>query len=37
MPQWLRNQLTRAFYGKDRRQIRLLNECWFLFNQKDKA
>ncbi|WP_099458637.1 cortex morphogenetic protein CmpA [Paenibacillus crassostreae] len=29
MPQWLCNQLMRAFNRKDRRQIRLLNESWF--------
>lgn len=31
MPQWLSNQLMRAFQKKDRRQIRLLNDCWFYY------
>lgn len=36
MPHWLQKQLKRAFIGKDRRQIRLLNDCWFLYMQKTK-
>ncbi|MBP1930039.1 cortex morphogenetic protein CmpA [Ammoniphilus resinae] len=35
MPEWLRKQLMRAFLGKDRRQIRLLNDCWFIYKQKN--
>ncbi|RXT05197.1 cortex morphogenetic protein CmpA [Ammoniphilus sp. CFH 90114] len=35
MPEWLRKQLMRAFLGKDRRQIRLLNDCWFVYKQKN--
>ncbi|MDQ0340454.1 hypothetical protein J2S00_003269 [Caldalkalibacillus uzonensis] len=31
MPRWLQNQLQRAFYEKDLYQIRLLNECWYLY------
>lgn len=31
MPQWLLNQLQRAFRTKDARQIRVLNECWFFY------
>ena len=34
MPQWLTNQLMRAFQKKDRRQIRLLNDCWFYYRTK---
>ncbi|MCF6093746.1 cortex morphogenetic protein CmpA [Microaerobacter geothermalis] len=34
MPTWLRKQLRRAFIGKDSRQIKILNECWFLYYQK---
>jgi hypothetical protein len=34
MPQWLSNQLMRAFQKKDRRQIRLLNDCWFYYRAK---
>jgi len=31
MPQWLCNQLQRAFKSKDLRQIRVLNDCWFFY------
>lgn len=31
MPQWLCNQLKSAYLRKDRRQIKLLNECWFFY------
>ncbi|MHA0856584.1 cortex morphogenetic protein CmpA [Paenibacillus sp. CMAA1364] len=31
MPQWLSNQLMRAFNKRDRRQIKLLNDCWFFY------
>jgi len=34
VPQWLCNQLMRAFNKKDRRQIRLLNDCWFYYRAK---
>ncbi|MDF2923223.1 MAG: hypothetical protein K0R57_2137 [Paenibacillaceae bacterium] len=34
MPQWLCNQLTRAFQSKNRRQIRMLNDCWFFYRNK---
>jgi len=38
MPQWLCNQLMSAFQKKDRRQIRLLNDCWFYYRGKpDKS
>jgi len=38
VPQWLCNQLQRAFQRKDRRQIRYLNECWFFYqnHRRDK-
>jgi len=36
MPQWLCNQLMRAFQLRDRRQIRLLNECWYFYRTKEK-
>ena len=38
MPQWLSNQLQRAFQRKDRRQIRYLNDCWFFYrhNKREK-
>lgn len=31
MPKWLCNQIMLAFYKKDRRQVRLLNDCWFFY------
>jgi hypothetical protein len=34
MPQWLCNQMMSAFSKKDRRQIRLLNECWFYYHAR---
>ncbi|MCM3127659.1 MULTISPECIES: cortex morphogenetic protein CmpA [unclassified Paenibacillus] len=34
MPQWLSNQLMRAFHKKDSRQIKLLNECWFFYRNR---
>lgn len=34
MPQWLCNQLMRAFQKKDRRQIRLLNDCWYYYRTR---
>ena len=30
MPTWLQSQMQKAFYEKDRYQIKLLNQCWFL-------
>jgi hypothetical protein len=32
MPQWLFNQLMRAFQSKNRRQIRILNDSWFFYH-----
>lgn len=34
MPLWLKRQLMKAFYTKNRRQIVLLNDCWFIFLEK---
>ncbi|MUT67626.1 cortex morphogenetic protein CmpA [Paenibacillus sp. NEAU-GSW1] len=34
MPQWLCNQMMRAFLKKDRRQIKLLNECWYFYRNR---
>ncbi|ALS26548.1 hypothetical protein IJ21_11390 [Paenibacillus sp. 32O-W] len=36
MPQWLCNQLMRAFQKKDRRQIRLLNDCWYFYRARQR-
>ncbi|RAL22039.1 cortex morphogenetic protein CmpA [Thermoflavimicrobium daqui] len=35
MPRWLIKQLKQAFYNRDRRQIRFLNQCWFSFYEKE--
>jgi hypothetical protein len=37
MPQWLCNQLQRAFQTKDLRQIRVLNDCWFFYRSGHHA
>ncbi|MFX3632136.1 MAG: cortex morphogenetic protein CmpA [Candidatus Pristimantibacillus sp.] len=34
MPQWLCNQMMSAFQKKDRRQIKLLNECWYFYRNR---
>ncbi|MCM3006661.1 cortex morphogenetic protein CmpA [Priestia koreensis] len=34
MPNWLMNQLQRAYYQKDRYQIKLLNQCWYFYRKK---
>ncbi|GIP35076.1 cortex morphogenetic protein CmpA [Paenibacillus sp. J2TS4] len=34
MPQWLCLQLMRAFYSKNRKQVKLLNDCWFFYRTK---
>jgi hypothetical protein len=31
LPQWLCQQLMKAYLKKDRRQIKLLNECWYFY------
>lgn len=31
LPNWLSHQIMRAFHKRDRRQIRLLNDCWFFY------
>jgi hypothetical protein len=37
MPQWLCNQLMRAYLKKDRRQIKMLNDCWFFYQRQSPA
>ncbi|PLS15907.1 cortex morphogenetic protein CmpA [Bacillus sp. M6-12] len=34
MPTWFQNQMMRAYYDKDRHQIRLLNQCWFFYQKR---
>lgn len=36
MPYWLERQLRRAFLNKDRRQVRILNDCWYLYQETYK-
>ncbi|MCP8971245.1 cortex morphogenetic protein CmpA [Ectobacillus ponti] len=33
MPSWLKNQIRRAYYEKNRYRIRLLNDCWFHYKR----
>ncbi|MFD3450454.1 cortex morphogenetic protein CmpA [Microbacteriaceae bacterium 4G12] len=33
MPNWLQSQIRRAYYEKNRYQIKLLNECWFMYKK----
>ncbi|ANB57911.1 hypothetical protein GFC29_3045 [Anoxybacillus sp. B7M1] len=35
MPTWLKNQMRRAYYEKNRYQIKLLNQCWFFYQKKE--
>jgi hypothetical protein len=34
MPTWFQNKIQKAFYEKDRYQIKLLNQCWFFYKRK---
>jgi hypothetical protein len=33
MPEWLRNQLKRAFQSRDARAIRMLNQAFFRYRR----
>lgn len=33
MPTWLQNQIKKAFYEKDRYQVKLLNQCWYFYKK----
>ncbi|WP_094763104.1 cortex morphogenetic protein CmpA [Bacillus andreraoultii] len=35
MPNWLKNQIQKAFFEKNRYQIRLLNQCWYFYKKKN--
>lgn len=37
MPRWLIRQLQQAFRYKNRREIRLLNQCWFSYRKKNQS
>jgi hypothetical protein len=34
---WLRMQIKRAFYEKNRYQIKLLNQCWYFYRKKHSS
>lgn len=33
MPNWLKNQMQKAFYEKNHYQIKLLNQCWYFYRK----
>ncbi|WP_148296915.1 cortex morphogenetic protein CmpA [Halalkalibacter akibai] len=35
MPTWLRQQLKQAYLDKDRYQIKVLNQCWFYYKERE--
>ncbi|WP_156424341.1 cortex morphogenetic protein CmpA [Bacillus sp. FJAT-27445] len=37
MPTWFQNRIRRAFYEKNRYQIKLLNQCWFFYRRKNPS
>ncbi|MFT8322567.1 MAG: cortex morphogenetic protein CmpA [Bacillus sp. (in: firmicutes)] len=37
MPNWLQNQMKKAFYKKDRYQIKILNQCWYYYRKKHNS
>ncbi|MCA1032975.1 cortex morphogenetic protein CmpA [Bacillus timonensis] len=37
MPSWLKNQMKRAYFEKNRYQIKLLNQCWFFYKRSSEA
>jgi len=36
MPDWLRRQFTQAFLTKDKYRIKLLNDFWFSYIEKEQ-
>ncbi|EDL62819.1 cortex morphogenetic protein CmpA [Bacillus salacetis] len=34
MPNWLVSQMRKAYFEKDRYQIKLLNQCWYFYRKK---
>ncbi|MCP8618080.1 cortex morphogenetic protein CmpA [Salirhabdus salicampi] len=34
MPRWLKRQIQMAFRSKNLYQIRLLNQCWFFYQER---
>jgi hypothetical protein len=37
MPLWLQQQLMRAYSRRDRRNIKMLNECWFQYRNASSS
>ncbi|HJV32300.1 MAG TPA: cortex morphogenetic protein CmpA [Bacillales bacterium] len=37
MPTWLQNQMKKAFYDKNLYKIKLLNQCWFFYRNKQSS
>ncbi|WP_110943273.1 cortex morphogenetic protein CmpA [Virgibacillus senegalensis] len=35
MPNWFKKQMTKAFLSKDLSQIKVLNQCWFFYRDKN--
>ncbi|MGY4691201.1 cortex morphogenetic protein CmpA [Salibacterium sp. K-3] len=36
MPAWFMKQMKKAFFEKNRYEIRILNQCWFDYQWKKK-
>ncbi|MGA3882138.1 cortex morphogenetic protein CmpA [Bacillus pumilus] len=34
MPNWLKNQMQKAFFEKNHYQIKLLHQCWYFYRKK---
>ncbi|MBP3041007.1 cortex morphogenetic protein CmpA [Bacillaceae bacterium Marseille-Q3522] len=37
MPNWFQMQMKKAFFEKNRYQIKLLNQCWFFYQDRFRA
>ncbi|QDP39160.1 cortex morphogenetic protein CmpA [Radiobacillus deserti] len=35
MPKWFMKQMTEAFLSKNIYQIKILNQCWFFYREKN--
>ena len=35
MPNWFQKQIRKAFYEKNFDQIKMLNQCWFFYQEKE--
>ncbi|KGX86555.1 cortex morphogenetic protein CmpA [Pontibacillus litoralis] len=34
MPKWLKHQLMKAYLEKNINQIKMLNQCWYVYRKK---